>query len=103
MYTITINLNSDPSKIWDFLLVYSSFVCTVGWCKYLRAAPLELQPVTRIIVSALLVRYPVVGEGEDTRLVPVSGCLAPAIHLLIRQTTRHIQGVAIPLFCALLT
>ena len=77
--------------------------CTVGWCEYLRAAPLELQPVTRIIVSALLVRYPVVGEGEDTRLVPVSGCLAPAIHLLVRQTTRHIQGVATPFICALLT
>ena len=75
----------------------------VSVCVYLCAAPLKLQPVTRIIVSALLVRYPVVGEGEDTRLVPVSGCLAPAIHLLVRQTTRHIQGVATPFVCALLT
>ena len=103
MYTITINLNSDPSKIWDFLLVYSSFVCTVGWCEYLRAAPLKLEPVTRVPFSALVVRYPVVDEGEFTRLVPVSRGLAPAVHLLIRQTPWHIQGVAIPLFCALLT
>ena len=75
----------------------------VGVCEYLRAAPLKHQPVTRVPFSALVVRYPVVDEGEFTRLVPVSWGLAPAVHLLIRQTPWHIQGVATLFVCALLT
>ena len=75
----------------------------VGWCEYLRAAPLKHFPVSSVIVSALVVRCPLVFEWEDTRLVAVSWDRAPAIHLLVRNTPWDIQGVAIPFVCALNT
>ena len=75
----------------------------VGWCEYLRAAPLKHFPTTCVIVSALVVSCPVVFEGEDTRLVAVSWDRAPSVHLLVRNTPRHIQGVATLFVCALNT
>ena len=86
-----------------FIYSYLFILCIVGWCEYLRAAPFKHFPVSRIIVSALVVRCPVVFEGEDTRLVAVSWDRAPAIHLLVRYTPRHIQGVATPFVCPLNT